>query len=275
MRTNTSMSRYRHIALLLSALGLAACGEKTIQQITAPVDGPLVKFFNFSVGAPSVNFYSGTTKVTGVSGSACAPPNDTTATCRSTGTETTSGTAYTGAGNGGLYAQLTAGTATLTGKIISAASDNGTVIGTASAPLAAGTFYSYYLSGIYNTTTKTTDAFIVTDAMPAADLNNAYVRFVNAISNSSPMTLYAKLQSSGAETGVGTATQAYKDASSFVQLAPGVYDLNTRTAGSSTNVITRAAVSFVAGHVYTIAARGDMVSTVTANKPALDNTANR
>ena len=42
-----------------------------------------------------------------------------------------------------------------------------------------------------------------------------------------------------------------------------------------TNVITRTAVSFAAGRVYTISSRGDMVSTVTANKPALDNTANR
>jgi hypothetical protein len=61
----------------------------------------------------------------------------------------------------------------------------------------------------------------------------------------------------------------------FFQLPAGVYDLNTRTAGSSTNVITRTSVSFVAGHVYTITARGDAASGVTANKPALDNTANR
>ena len=270
------MNRYRHVALLLCAIGVAACGDKMTRDISTPLTGgPVVKFFNFSVGAPSVNFYAGTTKITGMSGSGCAPPNDTTAVCRSTGTETTLGTAYGSPGNAGNYNLLTAGTVTLSGKIISAAADNGTAIASTSATLADGSYYSYYLSGIYNGTTKATDAFIVTDDLPAPDLTKAYVRFVNAISNSSPMTLYALLQGTTTETGLGSATQAYKAAGPFTALAPGVYDVNARNAGSSTNVISRTGVSFVAGHVYTIAARGDFSSSVTANKPALDNTANR
>ena len=63
----------------------------------------------------------------------------------------------------------------------------------------------------------------------------------------------------------------------FTALPGAVYDLNTRTAGSTTNAITRTAVSFVAGKVYTIGARGDItvVSTTLATRPQLDNTANR
>jgi hypothetical protein len=57
----------------------------------------------------------------------------------------------------------------------------------------------------------------------------------------------------------------------------GTYDLSTRYAGVTTNAITRAAVSFSAGRVYTIGARGDITvtSTTAATRPQLDNTANR
>jgi len=116
---------------------------------------------------------------------------------------------------------------------------------------------------------------LVEDPIPATiDPTQAYVRFVNAVSNSTPMTLYAKSTTSGNEAPVGAAI-AYKSAGTFTAMPGGVYDLNTRNTGSATNVITRLAVSFIAGRVYTVTSRGDMVSTVTATKPALDNTANR
>ena len=152
--------------------------------------------------------------------------------------------------------------------------NNGVAIATTPTTLADGKFYSYYLSGIYNSTTKASDAFVVEDPLPAMDYVNANVRFVNAISNSQPMTLYAKLQTSGVETAIGS-TVAYKNAGSFVTLAPGIYDLSTRVAGSSTNVITRTGVSFNASRVYTISAYGDITATTGTAKPALDNTANR
>ena len=259
---------------MLCAAVVAACGDKTTQNITAPVSGALVKFFNFGVGAPGVNFYANTLKVTGVSSSNCSPPNDTTTVCRTTGNESTTGTVYSGAADGGLYSEVPVGAVALAGKI-TATTDNGLAVATVNTSLTNGNFYSYYLSGIYDPVGKASDAFIVTDSMPTLDQNNVYVRFVNAISSSQPMTLYAKLQLTGAETGLGTTTQAYKAAGAFTMLAPGVYDLNTRTAGSAVNVVTRTSVSFVAGHVYTVTARGDMTSGVAANKPALDNTANR
>ena len=51
----------------------------------------------------------------------------------------------------------------------------------------------------------------------------------------------------------------------------------TDSAASAANAITRTGVQFVAGKVYTIAARGDMtvVSTTLTNRPFLDLTANR
>lgn len=269
------MNRYASLALALCAVtAAAACGDKTVQNITAPAAGAHVKFFNFGVGAPGVNFYANTTKTTAISSTSCQPPNDTTTVCRTNGVESTNGTSYSSAANGGLYNDVVPGTVTLAGKI-AAVTDNGLAVASLSAPIVDGKYYSFYVSGIYDATGKKADAFIVEDPIPATpDYTQAYVRFVNAISNSQPMTLYAKSSVTGTESAIGS-TVAYQQAGSFVAVPAAVYDLNTRTAGSATNVITRTAVSFVAGHVYTITARGDMTSTVTANKPALDNTANR
>ncbi len=270
------MNRYTSIALLLGATALFACDKNGRQDVTAPVNAADadVKFFNFGVGAPGVYFYANDQKVTAISTGNCQPPNDTTSVCLTTGNDSTVGTASGAAGAGGLYNQIAPGQVTLSSKI-AAAPVNHVTIATATGTLANGKFYSYYVSGIYNASTKTADAFIVEDPIPAiTDFTQAYVRFVNAISNSQPMTLYAKSTLTGTESAIGSAV-AYKSAGAFTAIPGGVYDLSTRAAGSGSNLITRTAVSFNAGHVYTVTARGDMTSTASATKPALDNTANR
>jgi hypothetical protein len=268
------MNRYTSLALALCAAAIAACDKNGVQNITAPTSGAAIKFFNFGVTAPGVTFYANDQKVTAISTGNCQPPNDTTTTCRTTGNDSTAGTLSGAAGSGGLYSQLTPGQYTLTGKI-AAAPVNHTTIASVSTSLADGKYYTYYISGIYDPVAKTADAFVVEDPIPATiDPTQTYVRFVNAVSNSQPMTLYAKSTVTGNEVAVGP-TVAYKAAGTFLALPGGVYDLNTRNSGSATNVVTRLAVSFNPGRVYTVTARGDMVSTVTANKPALDNTANR
>jgi hypothetical protein len=121
------------------------------------------------------------------------------------------------------------------------------------------------------------DGFVVEDPfVEPADFSVASVRFVHGISNSNPMTLYAKSTTTGTEVAVG-AEVAYKGAGAFTSLSAGVYDLSTRYTGVSTNAIARTGVSFVGGRVYTIGTRGDItVSSSTAiNRPFLDNTANR
>lgn len=272
------MTIQRSLALLAGAVVLAGCSfeKNTVQDITGPVSGANVKFFNFGVNAPGVNFYANDTKVTAISATGCVAPNDTTTVCRTTGMESTNGTAYGAAGNGGIYSTVVPGSYTLTGKI-AAATDKDLAISQITANIEAGKSYSFFLSGFYNTTAKTVDGFVVEDAYPAAiDYSVTYVRFVNAISNSDAMTLYAKSTTTSTESAVGAAV-AYKSAGAFVALAPGAYDLNTRLSGSTANAITRAGVSFAAGHVYTITSRGDITvtSTTATNRPQLDNTANR
>jgi hypothetical protein len=272
------MMSNRSLAVLLSAAMLAACKGDGVQDITAPLPGAAVKFFNFGVNAPAVNFYANDTKLTAISSTSCTPPTDPA--CLAKGIESTTGVASGAAAAGGFYVGVTPGQYTLSGRI-AAAIDNGLAVASTPATLADGKFYSYYTSGIYDATAKKSDAFVVEDVLPAVspDPTIAYVRFVNAISNSSPMTLYVKNTVSGQEVAVGAAV-AYKAAGAFIAVPAGVYDLNTRAAGSATNLITRTAVSFNAGaatRVYTITARGDMTvtSTTATTRPQLDNTANR
>jgi hypothetical protein len=209
-----------------------------------------------------VNFYANTQKITAI--------------LTATGTESTNGTVYGGAGSAGLYSAIDPGQYTLAGKI-AAATDKDLAISTVNTTLEDGKFYSFYMSGFYNTTAKTVDGFVVEDPLPPEfDFTQAYVRFVNAISNSSPMTLSVRNTATSTVVVIGGAV-AYKSGGTFVAVPPAVYDLTTRVGASTTAAITRTAVSFSAGRVYTIAARGDMTitSTTATNRPFLDNTANR
>jgi hypothetical protein len=91
------------------------------------------------------------------------------------------------------------------------------------------------------------------------------------------MQMSVKSSTATTTTPVG-GTIAYKEAGAFVGVPSGSYDLSTRVAGASTDAITRTAVSFLAGRIYTITARGDMTvspSGTATNRPFLDNTLNR
>lgn len=256
------MNRRGSLVVLLSAAALLSCDKNAVQDITAALPAARIKFFNFGVNAPAVNFYADATKMTAISSA--------------TGVESTAGTGYGGVGSGGLYMGIAPGSRTITGRI-SATVDKDLPISSVTATLEDGKHYSFYQSGFYNTTTKTVDAFIVEDAIPAEmDFTVAHVRFVNAISNANPMTLYATHTVSLVESPVGGLV-AYKSGGAFTALVPGSYNLATRYAGLTTNAITRTGVSFSAGRVYTITARGDITvtSTTATNRPFLDNTLNR
>lgn len=252
------------LATLLCAGLLSACGKADVRDISGPPPAASrVKFFNFGVNAPGVNFYADATKMTAI---ISATP----------GVESTTGVAYGSAGNGAAYSAIEPGDHTFTGKI-AATTDKDLAIASSAATIADGKYYSFYMSGFYNTTTKTSESFVVEDPVVApTDYTVSTVRFVNAISNSVPMTLYAKNTTSGVETAIGGAV-AYKSAGAFTPVPTAVYDLSTRVTGSTTNAIVRTGVSFLGGRVYTIGARGDMtvVSTTATNRPFLDNTANR
>ncbi len=256
------MTRLRTAVTLVGAVVLASCGDTGAQDITGPLPSARIKFFNFGVNAPAVNFYANDAKITAITSA--------------TGVESTNGVAYGAVGSGGFYSGIAPGQYTVTGRI-AATVDKDLAIGTVPVTVADGKSYSVYLSGFYNTTAKTVEGFAIEDPYdPAFDYTKAYVRFVHAISNGNPMTLYAKNTTTGTEVPVGGSV-AYKAGGAFVALDNGVYDLAARYAGVATNAIARTAVSFSAGRIYTIGARGDITvtSTTATNRPFLDNTLNR
>lgn len=278
------MKKYGSLAALLCAAALTACDydKNAVQEIDAPsVPEAGIRFFNFGLSAPGVNFYAGDTKLTAINFTGCTnPPASETEPCSTTGTESTSGVTYGNVAAGGLYAGVDPGQHTLSGRI-AATTDKGLPISNVTTTLAAGVKYSYYQSGPYSTTTKTVDAFVVEDPFSGEiDWSSAQVRFVHAIYNANPMTLYAKDRLTGVEVAIGGST-AYKSAGAFTGLTGGAYDLSTRYAGSSTNAMTRTNVSFAQGQVYTITAKGNITVAVTTtgcaatNVTCLDNTRHR
>jgi hypothetical protein len=249
----------RVATVLTAAVMLVGCEENAVQDITGSLPASRIKFFNFGVGAPQVHFYANDRKLT--------------ATTSATGAESTVGVGYGGVAAGGFYSAIEPGQYSFTARI-TATVDKNLPIATVPGTLEANKNYSFYVSGPYNTTTKTVDGFFVEDVIPEAfDYTQGYVRFVNTIANSQPMVLYARDQLTGTEVAVGGSV-AYKSGGAFTAIPNGVYDLFVRAPGSSTNLITRTGVSFTNGRINTIAARGTMGTTGTT-APALDNTLNR
>lgn len=262
-----TMNKLRLFALALGVSALGCSFEKNaVQDITGPLAESRIKFFHFGLNAPGVYFYANDVKMAALSGSGATV--NTATGVSSGGTESSTGTVYGGVTAGGFYSAIAPGTYTFAAKI-AAATDNGLAISTVSSALAANTSYSMYISGVYDATAKKAEAFVVQDSYPADfDWTLAYVRFVNAGPTSNPLQLYGTNTTVGTpEAAIGAIT-AYKAGSAFVAVPIGVYNLSAREAGSSTAKITRTAVSFAAGRVYTIALRG----TTTL---FLDNTTNR
>ncbi|MCX5768396.1 MAG: DUF4397 domain-containing protein [Gemmatimonadetes bacterium] len=258
------MNKHTSLAVLLCAAVLTACGTKQFQDITSPPAQSKIRFFNFGVNAPGVNFYANTTKMTAISSTS--------------GVESTTGVVYGAGGvsSTGYYTAIAPGSYTFSGNI-AAATDKDLAISKVTSSLTAGSAYSFYMSGFYDATAKSVEGFVVADNYPATiDWTQSYVRFVNAVSNANPMVLYAKNQTTTTESAVGAAT-AYKAAGAFVAIPSGVYDLTARFADQTTAFPARIGVSFVAGKVYTVSALGDITvqSTTLTNRARLDNTANR
>jgi hypothetical protein len=267
--------RYLFLTAMLLTTLIYSCKKNAVQVITTNVDlanSAQIKFFNFSASSPSMNFYANGTKISAIASG--------------TGAESTTGTAFGAVFPASNYSVLPGGAYTFKGQIPSTATaDANLAVLTIPGTIDNTKYYTLYASGIYNATTKTADSFILEDKLPALNLNVAYVRFVNCISNA-PQTFSFYVRNTTITPNVETlisASVAYKAGSDFVAVPAGTYELYVRYASAPTvNVISRngttnGAVSFAASKIYTIGAKGDMtvVSTTATNRPLLDNTANR
>jgi len=276
------MNRQTSLAVLLGAALLASCNwfDKTavrISDINGLVPTARVKFNNFSAGSVGVDFFAGSTKMTAVLTSACSPGtagqlptvDSLKALCEAGGIESTTGTIYGGNAAGGLYMGIAPGSYALAAK--KAATD--TVISTVTQAIADGKYYSFFMSGIYNATTKTAEAFVVEDPIPTGpiDYTTAYVRLVNALPNGTgDLTLYATNTTTSVVSAVGTAV-AYRAAGTFEVLPAGVYNFGVRYTGSGTNLISRSTLSLVGGRVYTVTSRGNTTTSATLGLDFTEN----
>ena len=140
------MKKYLSLAGLLCAAALSAsCTKDGVQDISGTVPAARIKFFNFGVNAPNVNFYANTTKMTRSSPAPERRPRQEWPTAEWEPADT-----YTG---------LEPGQYTVSGKI-AAATDKDLAISTIPVTVADGKLYSVYQSGIYSTTAKTVERFL-------------------------------------------------------------------------------------------------------------------
>src|ERR1700693_279299 len=199
------MNRHSYIAALLCAGVLSACTKDPVRDISGPPPAASrIRFFNFGLNAPGVNFYANTTKMTAITNSG-------------DGVEATTGVAYGGVGAGGAYEAIAPGQYTLTGKIAGTI-DKDLGISPVTTTIGDGKYYSYFMSGFYDAAAKTVEAFVVEDpVVPPTDFTVATVRFVHAISNANPMTLYATNTVTATEYPIGSEV-AYKGAGVFTQI---------------------------------------------------------
>src|ERR1700682_5148568 len=120
------MHRQSSIAALLCAGLLSSCGKDAVRDISGPPPAASrIRFFNFGVNAPGVNFYANTAKMTAITSA--------------TGTESTPGIAYGGEGAGAAHSAIARGQYTLAGKI-AAATDKDLAISTVTATIADAKF---------------------------------------------------------------------------------------------------------------------------------------
>ncbi|PYX63686.1 MAG: hypothetical protein DMG78_31400 [Acidobacteria bacterium] len=232
------MNRHRFLAAFFCIAMVAACDKNAVQQLPLePLAAAEIKYFNYGLNAPGVNFYADNAKV---------------------GTATdTLGVRYSFGAASGAYTAIAPGQYTLSARV-AAGTNKDTTIASVTATVADGKSYSLYLSGLY------------------MNDSTAYVRFVNAIYNAQPLNLYAANAFTNDTLSLGGAV-AYQATAAFTAIPTGIYNLFARYTDSTTNKVTRTAQSFLGGHIYTVGARGDItVTSATAtNRPFLDNTGNR
>lgn len=273
--------RLRHSFLALTgALLLAACEKNAVQDLTGTKPEAELLFYNSAVGAPAVHFYAGDTKLTstftgGCTAAANPPVTANDSACVARGVPSTGGIGYGGTSAGTNYTGVPAGPHTITGRI-TATTDNGLAVFTLPITAEPGKRYSVFQSGIYNTTTKQADGFIVEDVFPAQfDWTTSYVRVVNASSNAPAITV-TLTPATGSPVTLASGV-AYKSASPFTKVAPGSYTIAVQQDGAASPRFTIPNTGFQPGFVYTLSLRGDwtVTSTTASTRPILDNIRNR
>ena len=255
-------TKYINLLFVLLALAFSSCEKSAFQVIDAPPTGPNFRVYNFAVNGPQVNIYVNDVKVSAIGST--------------TGKESASGIAAYGIFPGtNSYVNIkTPGNVIIKAKTpVNATANPGVETTSATSNFEDGKFYSFFTTGIYNTTARTSTSFVLEDKIPPIDINFAYMRLVNTVPNA-PNGFDLKITNK-VTLEVLTISNAipFQTASDFIKVPAGTYNLTATSVNTPTSyVINRADLVVAKGFVYTLAPRGTVV---TASTLAIDMTRNR
>lgn len=255
-----SLTRIGLFLSMLCVIALTSCEKNAVPEISRPPQGPQIKFYNFGLNAPAVNFYVGNQKVSGVSST--------------TGVEAAGGTVFGGVYPTTGYSAVPAGGELTARTSPTALTNPGVTIATASgSSLEDGKQYSFYVAGAFDAGTLKADAFILQDEMPGNDTSSAFVRFVNAgVAAAGPLTVTLKNQTNPDQPVITlTSNLAFKSATEFTRVPRSLYEVSVKDNTSGFTFV-RTGVTFSADRVYTLSMRGN-VNIATGR--LIDNTVNR
>lgn len=236
--------------LLLLAAGLVACEKNTLAVEDLTATGGRIKFIHAGVGLPAVNFFVNDAKVSGVS---------------STATGVVQGSAYGGSFPQVEYATVPVGSLTLKAASRTAAAADST-IATATLTTEADKYYTAILAG------RPGQFFTLTDDFSSAsDASKAYVRFVNAVSDTARYDIYSR-----SDTAYVARNLSFRQSTAFLPVNPMSTVYEFRRAGSTALLGTALTVNdYVSGRVFTVVMRGTPGTTATTTVPALSLYRNR
>jgi len=257
--------KMKYIKTVIAAvivLAFTACDKNAFQVIDAPPTGPNFRVYNFAVGGPQVNIYVNDVKVSAIGST--------------TGKESASGIAAYGIFPGtNSYVNIqNNGNVVIKAKTpVNATTNPGIETTTTTSNFENGKFYSFFTSGIYNATARTTSSFVVEDKIPAIDINFAYIRLVNTVPNAANGFDLKATNKATNEVITISGPIPFQSASEFIKVPDGIYNISATSINTPANyVINRADLTVTKGFVYTLAPRGTVV---TASTLAIDMTRNR
>lgn len=260
--------------LLASALLLfSACGDQhTFPDIVrAPLsDHGQVRFYNFVMNGPTVNFYANGVKSTGITST--------------TGKEAANGVGWGGTHPNIGYVEIPAGnnvtieSITPKNMLIPTNNINNYEGGIVTSSLVIPKIeplkqYSVYLSGYWDKINKNSKSFYIKDEMPGVDTASVFMRFVNSgVEEAGDLKFVVTSRDTLVGTIVIDEKIPYGTASKFVAVPYGTYNLKVYTTKGDS--LIRNGIVLNPDRVHTFALRGNILSK-SPIAPWIDNVQNR
>jgi len=134
---------------------------------------------------------------------------------------------------------------TLGNRVLSVKNSAGTTLATKNVTLERGKAYSAFAVNTFNNI----EIAVYRDSISSATAGKAYVRFINLSPDANPITVAGTTQTFA--TGL-----AFKQATQFMEVASGNYDLTYKETATQDTLVRDTAVELRAGKIYTIYTKG-------------------